>query len=344
MTRYYDGTKLLSLKDQNGETPEIYICTSNRTAGKTTYFGRLLVNRYIKAGKKFGLLYRYCYELDNCAEKFFNDIHGLFFRNYELESERKGNGKYHELYLNGDSCGYAIAINDADFVKNNSHLFSDIDSLLFDEFQSETNKYCPKEIIKFISIHTSIARGHGKQYRRVPVYMLSNLVTLINPYYTEMGISHRLNTNTKFLRGSGWVLEQNLNESAANAQKQSAFAKAFVNNDYINYNTRLVYLNDNYAFIEKPNGKGKYICTIKYMGTNYAIKEYAEAGVLYCDYKVDYSCNLKISATTDDHNKNYVMLKRNELIVNTLRYFFETGCFRFKDLKCKEAIMYSLSY
>ena len=44
--QYYDGTKLLSLMDINGNKPEIYICTTNRTGGKTTYFGRLCVNRW----------------------------------------------------------------------------------------------------------------------------------------------------------------------------------------------------------------------------------------------------------------------------------------------------------
>ena len=58
---YYDGTKLLSMKDLNGKTPELYLCTTNRTGGKTTYFGRLVVNRFIKHGKKFALLYRYNY-------------------------------------------------------------------------------------------------------------------------------------------------------------------------------------------------------------------------------------------------------------------------------------------
>lgn len=29
---FYDGTGLLSQKDINGETPEIYLCTSNRSA------------------------------------------------------------------------------------------------------------------------------------------------------------------------------------------------------------------------------------------------------------------------------------------------------------------------
>lgn len=56
---------------------------------------------------------------------------------------------------------------------------------MFDEFQSENNDYCPNEVQKFISVHTSVARGQGKQLRYVPVYMLSNPVTLLNPYYIE---------------------------------------------------------------------------------------------------------------------------------------------------------------
>ena len=38
---YYDGTRLLSMKDLNGKKPEIFIVTTNRTLGKTTYFRRL---------------------------------------------------------------------------------------------------------------------------------------------------------------------------------------------------------------------------------------------------------------------------------------------------------------
>ena len=67
---FYDGTKLLSLRDINGKQPEIYICTANRTAGKTTYFNRYYVNRYMKHGEKFALLYRFQYELDGCADNF----------------------------------------------------------------------------------------------------------------------------------------------------------------------------------------------------------------------------------------------------------------------------------
>lgn len=344
MNEYYDGTKLLSLKDINGEQPEIYICTSNRSAGKTTYFGRLVVNRFFKKGMKFALLYRYNYELDNCAEKFYKDIANLFFKGTDMTSKRHSRGMYYELFIDEKPCGYAISLNNADQIKKNSHLFSDVTSIIFDEFQSETNHYCPDEVNKFISVHVSIARGNNEKVRYVPVYMLSNPVTIINPYYVEMGITERLREDTKFLRGDGFVLEQGYVESAALAQKDSGFNRAFSNTKYVGYAAERVYLNDNTAFIEKPRSVGKYICTLKYLGKEYAIRNYIEEGIVYCDDKVDKSFPLKITVTTEDHEINYLMLKSNDFILSSLKFYFEHGCFRFKDLRCKEAVLKSLSY
>ena len=344
MGNYYDGTKLLSLTDINGNRPEIYMCTTNRTGGKTTYFGRLVVNRFLDKREKFGLLYRYNYELDDCAEKFFKDIGELFFNGYSMTSKKRAKGIYHELYLNGEPCGYAVSINSADQIKKNSHFFSDVKRLIFDEFQSESNTYCPNEIKKFISVHTSMARGQGEQNRYLPVYMLSNPVSIINPYYVELGISSRLTDETRFLRGDGFVLEQGFVESAADAQKSSGFNKAFARNSYVAYSSESVYLNDNKAFVDRPQGVGRYMATLKYNGQTYGIREFAEAGVIYCDDRADETFPLKITVTTDDHELNYVMLKRNDLFLFNLRYYFERGCFRFKDLRCKEAVLKSLSY
>lgn len=330
--------------DLNGCKPEIYICTTNRTGGKTVYFSRLLVNRFKDKNEKFCLLYRFNYELDDCADKFFKDIKGLFFQDSIMYSKKKAGGIYHELYLDGIPCGYALALNNADTLKKYSHFFSDTKRIFFDEFQSETNHYCSDEIRKLLSIHTSIARGNGEQVRYVPVYMCSNPVSVINPYYVALGITTRLNENTRFLRGDGYVLEQGFVESASEAQKSSAFNRAFSNDSYVAYASEAVYLNDNKAFIEKPAGSNKYLATLKYNGSYYGVREYYEAGVVYCDDKCDNTYPIKISVTTDDHEINYVMLKRNDLFLSQLRYYFEKGCFRFKDLRCKEAILQALSY
>lgn len=343
-SKYYNGTRLLSMSDINGEKPEIYICTGNRTAGKTVYFNRLCVNRFIKSNEKFMILYRFNYEVDNVAEKFFKDIGGLFFPEYTMESFRKEKGLYHELFLNGVSCGYAISLNSADQIKKNAHLFSDTCRMIFDEFQSETNNYCKDEIQKLFSIHTSVARGQGKQVRYVPVYMISNNVSLINPYFVTMGISNRLNKDTKFLRGEGFVLEQCYNESAAIAQKQSGFNKAFASSSYSAYSSQGVYLADNIAFIEKPKGRSHYLCTLKCNGVCYGVREFIDLGIVYCDDKPDMSHPVKISVTTDDHNTNYVMLRQFNTIISGMRFYFEKGCFRFKNLKCKETILTAISY
>lgn len=344
MGKYYDGTKLLSMLDLNGKKPEIYMCTTNRTGGKTTYFGRLCVNRFLDKGEKFGLIYRYNYELDDVADKFFKDLKGLFFPDKTMTAKKRAKGIFQELFINDKSCGYAIALNSSDSIKKYSHLFSDITRMIFDEFQSESNHYCTDEIKKFLSVHTSIARGQGEQVRYVPVFMLANQVSIINPYYVSMGICNRLNGETKFLRGDGYVLEQGFIESASDRQKESGFNRAFKENNYVAYSSENVYLNDNYSFIEKPTGKSRYICTLKYKGNDFGVKEFAESGFIYCDDKPDSTFPMKITVTTDDHSINYVMLKRNDFFLSNLRYLFERGCFRFKDMRCKEAILNALSY
>lgn len=344
MNQYYDGTKLLSMKDIDGKEPELYLCCGNRTGGKTVYFSRMLVKRFLKDAKKFMLLYRYSYETPDVADKFFKDIQGLFFKGHEMAAKNMAHGVYSELYLDEIPCGYAVALNKADQVKKLSHLFSDTDSMFFDEFQSESNQYCADEIKKFMSIHTSVARGRGQMHRRVPVYMCSNSVSIINPYFTELGISERLRDDTKYLRGKGFVLEQAWVEAAAKAQEESGFMRAFANNTYAAYASQNVYLNDNMAFVEKPEGRGRYLVTLRYKGGDYAIREYAEAGIVYCDNRADLTFPTRIAVTTEDHRINYVMLKRSDFTIQNLRYYFDHGAFRFKDLKCKEAVMKLLSY
>lgn len=354
MPTYYDGARLLSMKDIDGNVPEIYLCTTNKTGGKTTYFSRLVVNRFLDGKGKFAIIYRFSYELKDCADKFFKDVGGLFFPKYYMRAESRGNGAYYEMFLvdradtttknGGKSCGYAIALNNVDQIKRQSHQLSDVNRMVFDEFQSETNHYCSDEVGKLIAVHTAIARGQGKQTRYVPVYMLGNPVTLLNPYYVEFDISKRLQSDTRFLRGEGFVLEQGFVASAAEAMAQSGFNRAFKRNRQIAYQQQAVYLNDNQAFVEKMGGKSQYIATLKYYGKCYGIRVFAEQGIIYCDSRPDVTFPFRLSVTTEDHNINYVMLRTNQEFINKMRYYFDRGCFRFKDLQCKDAILKALSY
>ena len=349
MSKYYDGVKLLSLLDIEGNRPEIYMVTSNRSAGKTVYFSRLLINKFIKRNEKFMIIYRFNYELDDVGDKFFKDVGGLFFQQYEMLAEKRARGIYAELFLFDKesekkiSCGYAVALNNADSIKKMGHLFSDTMSMFMDEFQSETNHYCNNEVDKLISIHTTVARGGGAQSRYLPIYMCSNTVTILNPYFVALGVSDRLQKDTKFLRGVGWVLEQGYNDAAADAQTQSTFMRAFTG-QYTAYAAQAIYLNDNTAFIEKPSGRGHYIGTIRVDGVDYGLRQYAGEGIIYCDNSPDLTHPLRIAVTLDDHTVNYVMLKENETFIASMKWFFNHGAFRFKNYNAKAAVLKMLSY
>ena len=347
--KYYDGTKILNLLDLNKQKPEVYFVTTNRSAGKTTWFSRYMVKRFLQHGEKFMLLYRYSYELDGVADKFFKDIHGLFFPSYIMTN--KTHKMYTELFIqpcdnSSDpvSCGYAVALNTAENVKKLSHLFSDVSRMFMDEFQSETNKYCSDEIIKFQSIHTSVARGQGSHVRYVPVIMCANAITLLNPYFMVYGVTKRLKADTKFLRGDGFVLESGYVESAAQAQATSAFNRALSDSKYVAYSTQNIYLHDNYAFIDTPSGRGIYRATVKYMDSMYSIVEYPNAGIVYVSNSVDTTFPVRISVTTDDHNINYVMLQQFTWLIKVMRWYFEKGCMRFKNLECREALISMIKY
>lgn len=348
---YYDGTKLLSMKDLDGKTPEIFLVTTNRSAGKTVYFSRLLINKFLKNKEKFCLIYRFKYELKNCEDKFFKEVGNLFFKDYTMQSETIAAESFLSLYLINKKkpeeklyCGYAVSLNGAENLKRYSHLLSDVKRIFLDEFQSESNKYCADEIKKFQSLHFSIARGGGEMVRYVPVYMCSNPVSILNPYYTALGITPRLKEDTKFLRGHGYVLEQGFNENTANEQLKSQFNRAFNEDKYLNYSIYGNYLNDNKSFIEKPAGRNRYICTIKYKNNDYGVREYYDSGIIYCSSEVDTSFKLKLSLTTDDHQINYVMIKNNPVIIQNFRFYFERGCFRFQDLNSKEVITELIGY
>lgn len=344
MGKFYDGTKLLSLKDIKGEKPAIYMAVSNNSAGKTTWFLSLLVNRFIKKGEKFIILYRFRNELHNVSDKIFGDLKKFpRFSAYEMTEEKGAGGVYIELLLNDKSCGYAIALNCADSVKKMSHKFNDSTSIFMDEFISETGHYCTDEIQKFIIIYKAAARGYGEQVRPVSVYMAANPYTMLNPYYTAFGIGARLQADTKFLRGDGWVFEQNYNASAGQALGATGVFRAFSDSapEYLAYSTEGKYL-DNSSFVERPDGRPSYICTLSYGGRDYGIYSYRDTGILYCSTRADKTCKRRFAVTLDDMRPNTASIAANRAIIEYMRDYFVCGAFRFQNLLAKQAIFFTV--
>lgn len=334
--------------------PGIFLAVGNRTGGKTTYYNRLMVTSFLRHREQFMLVYRYGYELEGIVERFFNDIRGLFFRDYVMKEEKVSKGIYVKLYIGKegqdpdtfDLCGFACCLNKSDAIKKNSHVFTNVENVLFDEFQPETNKYLPNETRDFKSICTSIARGRGKMSRYIRVIMISNPITVLNPYYVAMGITQRLRDDTKYIRGDGFVFEQQFNVDAAKAQQENAVLRALSAGDkaYHEYLTQLSYLNDSNNFIRKLPGRGQYLATIRYKNEDYHISYYDLDGepYLYAAEGCDKTFTLKLVLKADEHDEGYLLCTGYDHTA-LWRKFFNSGNFAFQTAKAREMVFVLLT-
>ena len=334
---YYNPTKILNMKDLEKKEPYIYMISTNRSAGKTTAFLKLALENFKKSGRKTILLYRYQYEL-NASSSLFSDILRLYPElGEEMTSLPHARGLFYELFLDKESFGFSLALNNPDSLKKYSPLFAECDYMIFDEFQPESGKYLPKEFEKFQSVLLTVARGGGEQSRSIKVFMLSNMVSIMNPYYIQWGIYKRIKSNTKFMRGIGWVAEFGYNESASEAIT-NGIGRAFQGSNYLNYSTQKEYLRTTDGFIEQPKGKSKYIFTIVHDGVAYGVRDCFEAGILYISKKADKTCNLVVAFKASDHNQNTRMLSHYDYIWKNVKDSFYQGALRFDDMQTKNAI------
>lgn len=342
--KYYDGYKLLNKKDLDGEKPEIFICTGNRAAGKSYYFKRFLVKNFINDQEnKFMVVFRKRDEMGDALTAFMEDIKSddafKDLLQFDYKSASEMSGAYQVWYLNGEEMAFATYMNAAEKIKRAAARFIDTKWIFFDEVQSEVYAYVENEVSKFISIHTSVARGNGKQSRYVPCILVGNSASMANPYFLTMGISDRYVPQAKFIRGNGWVAEFTQNESAEKALKESRFNVAFAKNKYIQYATENAFLLDYTNFVEKMSLRNSvfvwhFLVDDKHIGCWYLDDE----NMFYFCSQYDPS-QRAIALTKEDHDTGTLYML---VTVDKLRQFFDRGFVRFETLEISNLIIDNL--
>lgn len=338
--KYYDYSWIKNKKklDLDNEIPAIYLISSNRTSGKTTGGLKLCLEDFIESGKKIILLFRYQYELSSAAS-LFDDVLSIYKFGKEMVVKSHAGGLFYEIFIDEKSCGFSIALSNPDSLKKYSPIFKDCQNIFMDEFSTESGRYLPDEIGKFQSILMTISRGGGEQSRYMRVIMCSNFVTLMNPYFVFFNIHTRVNKNTHFLRGHGWIAHFDENEHASTAVKENRLFAAFSNSTYMKYSTENIYLHDNLQFVEKMDGKFKRVCVIREEKFDIIIEHFFNSGLLHCR-KVKTRQNDKVTYTgnVNVHDTTTVLINRNTWICKTLIEFYNKGLLRFSDFETKSVI------
>lgn len=346
--KYYCGHELLSKLDRNGKKPEIFISTSNRSAGKTTWIGGYFLDKFLKKGELFCIILRKKYQLEKAVSymAYFPSALSVFFPSLELKEEIGLKGVFNCIYirLRGDEnpwylCGYSTSVNASDDVRNFSNMFDSVKRMWMDEFQPESGDYVKDEVKKVFSIHTSLARGGGSQSRYLPLILSGNLIDIFNPYYDALGVTKDLDISAKFYRGIGFVIEQGFNENACEAHSNSAFNRAFENVGYNKVLTQKEYLNTNYNMILKaPNLKGDYLFTIKHHDVYYSVRYLNEIAMYYVSESVDKSVALSLACSKDDMSDGCIYDGENRFC-KLMKKRYHANNVRFSGFKAREAFI-----
>lgn len=344
---YYNLDSIKNVKDLDNEEPILRMIIGNRSAGKTT---ALLIEslKNVQNDKQVVFLYRTQDEISSSG-KMYEDILdscpecGKVVTNKTVVKGLISAMMLHDKDDNVKLLGYAVYFNNTDKLKKYSPMFKDVELIVFDEFVLENNGYLKHELTKFESTLRTICRGKGKQVREVPVYMLGNYVTLLNPYFIFFGIHKRLRDNTKFLRGHGWVAQFVVNKDAQNALKLCKLGIIFKDSTYQISSADGIYMCDATAFVESVSGNSRYIFTLISGKDSYAIREYPEKGIVYVDHTVDQSCKYRFTFDASSHNADTLMLSSHSFIYDYLKRSYDLGLLRFKDLKCKDIVLDILS-
>lgn len=339
---YYDGGKILGKRDINGNKPGLYIVCGNRSSGKSTFFNSYAWKK-IKSGavRNIGYIVRYKYELSDCCEQFFEPIKnkGLHINYEKPKINERG---YAEMRVDGEVIGYGLAISSSDKLKKVSNLFYNIDLLIWDEFQSFTGDYLKEEITLFRELIKTVCRGGGEFFRYVPCICISNAISMLCPLLSSTDIPMKCVRGTKFLRGNGYVFEQNMNKLAQVDVAKNPIIVALGGEEI---SDELIYTSDKNSCIEKPPaGKNYYLMTINVKGKEYSIRKYDRGGakqdIFYCSKKIDKTFSEKYAADMDDISGMWVAPPD----IGMLRLYYQRGQFRFSDLEARGGLIEFIKY
>lgn len=337
--KYYSCTQALSYN-----TPFVF-SLGNRSIGKTFSYTSYIVNKFKKSGRKFIYMRRYDDDLKLVVPTFFDSIRNKFT---DTEFCIEGSGKTGTpLYINGEVAGITMALSTA--YKYKSVNLCEYDTIFFDEFLPESNRYLDMEVPKALNLYQSVARGYGQPIRpEVRFIFVANNVTLNNPYFRELRIREKIHVGTKYCvdEDRAWVVELTNNEEIADEIIKTPFGKMIAKTKYGDYALKSQFYLDDNTFIEKPTGTSTYMATLWYNEKPYGIYEYTDMGLYFVSKKHDKTFPLSFSLTTEDHKPNYLMLYKNRSnpVFVMLKYAFDNALLRFDSDDSKFMFLEFMSY
>lgn len=334
-TGYFNGYPLLLQNDANKNTPEIFIYTSNRTAGKT-FFVKSFVTLYSQSFfKKFLWLVRKQTQLLPAMKSFIEDVQKSDNFDGEFKINKSEAVGVKELLYEGVIIGYFTYLNWAENLKEASNMFNGVDIIVKDEYQSLTGDYCKSELDKLKSIHQSVARGYKQHVRFVPTILCGNHISIVNPYFIGLGLHKIFNQNQKKYKGDGWVCEMTWNKQAAEAALSSPFERAFKDSAYSRSSNANISFDNMAKILKTDTSKCRYICTLIAKDSKYGLWLDSNK-MLYISkiYQKDFKKAYAINQDCLEEGAKVLSPLVDDLLYK-IKQYFNMGRLYFENIECK---------
>ena len=308
----------------------LYYVIGERGVGKSFSAKKYVINHYIKKNKKFVYLRRYKTELKESVPKFFDDIKmaGLF-------KDKSFNVESNKFYMNKKCIGYALPLSTANILKSAS--FSDVDTIIFDEFIIDKGcyHYLANEVEQLLDIVETIGR-----LRDIKVLFLGNAISITNPYFSYFNLSLPYNSDIATFKDGLIVVNYIKNEEYRKVKHESKFGKLVAGTKYGEYAIDNKFLRDSKAFIGKRPENSKFIFTIKYNGSYYGVWCDYNTSFLFISTKYDPNSPIVFTFNTDDHTEHSQMVKISKFdFFKAVIQKFRNAELYFENIKIKNEIL-----
>lgn len=305
---FYSPEKVLSYN-----RPNIF-SVGSRSIGKSTGWGIKLLLNYMNHGNGWIYIRRTKDELMETAPGWFTNPYNILkFYNYNPPEVYYKGGTF---YADKAPCGYAIGLSVGDKKKSSPLVIGDYATMVYDEFLPRNGLYLGgrgsmEEVDAMASLYQTVDRKIGKAYGvGTTVIYLGNAYSYFNPFFIHYKIDTMLRSDTKYLapKDKIWVVEQTKETAATKKIQESVGYQMSTEATRLSAYENVLGGNSG-EFIKKIDKPMEILFAIEYEGTRYGVFFVPSMGCMYIK-RSGSPAPFVVSATTDDHRPNYILIQR----------------------------------
>lgn len=327
---YYNFDKLFSFNAM------ISCVSGGRGIGKT--YGALVfgINQYLKHGTEFIYLRRYKPEIVNSKLTFFNAVADEFpdydFRVTGQTGEMAHVSTRDDNKRQWHTICYFATLAGGQSRKGSS--FHNVTLIIFDEFLVERGaQYLPDESNKFLSFLDTVERYQDK----TRVIMLSNAVSIMNPYFISWGVDPQqaIDGFVK-LRNGELVCHFPDSKEFKDSIYESRFGRFIKGTEYADYAIENEFADNTATLIEEKDPGAKYVFTLTTSKGRFSIWHSIYTDEIYAQRKLP-KAQKHYTTEPERVSRTMKLVQYRDPKMNVLRASFNRGAMTFDHPSTRNA-------